>query len=69
MIEETVIGITPYASKFLIKHQNIENIKFLENRMLNRRQERIIDLSKSKDILYEERLNRLTSNFERFLAI
>ena len=36
--------------------------------MLNRRQERIIDLSKSKDILYEERLNRLTSNFERFFG-
>ena len=68
LIEETVIGITPYASIFLIKHLNIENIKFLENRMLNRRQERIVDLSKSKDTLYEERLNRLTSNFERFFG-
>ena len=26
LIEETVIGLTPYASKFLIRHQNIEAI-------------------------------------------
>ena len=36
--------------------------------MLNRRQERIMELSKPKDILYNERLERLTSNFERFFG-
>ena len=36
--------------------------------MLSRRQERIIELSKSEDILYEERLERLESNFERFFG-
>ena len=30
LIEETVNGIIPYASKFLIKHQSVENIKFME---------------------------------------
>ena len=68
LVNETVTGITPYVSKFLVQHQNIENIKFMENRMLSRRQERIIDLSKAKDMLYEERIERLISNFERFFG-
>ncbi len=50
LIEETVIGLVPYASKFLINHQTSESIDFMEKRMLNRRQERIIELSKSEDI-------------------
>ena len=68
LIEETVIGLVPYASKFLIDHQTSESIDFMEKRMLNRRQERIIELSKSEDILLKERLERLTSNFERFFG-
>ena len=68
LIEETVIGLVPYASKFLINHQTSESINFMEKRMLNRRQERIIELSKSEDILLKERLERLTSNFERFFG-
>ena len=68
LIEETVIGLVPYASKFLIKHQTSESLDFMENRMLVRRQERIIELSKPEDILYKERLERLTSNFERFFG-
>ena len=68
LVNETVTGMTPYVSKFLVQHQNIENIKFMENRMLSRRQERIIDLSKAKDMLYEERFERLISNFERFFG-
>ena len=36
--------------------------------MLNRRQERIIELSKPEDILYEKRLERLIVNFERFFG-
>ena len=62
LIEETVIGLVPYASKFLIHHQTSESIDYMEKRMLNRRQERIIELSKSQDILLKERLDRLTSN-------
>ena len=68
LIEETVIGLIPYASKFLINHKTSESIDFMENRMLIRRQERIIELSKPEDILYKERLERLTSNFERFFG-
>jgi len=68
LIEETVIGLVPYASKFLINHQTSESIDYMEKRMLNRRQERIIELSKSEDILLKERLERLTSNFERFFG-
>ena len=68
LIEETVTGLTPYASKFLIRHQTIETIEFMEKRMLTRRQERITELSKTDDILYEERLEKLTKNFKRFLG-
>ena len=68
LIEETVIGLTPYASKFLIENQTFASIEFMENRMLNRRQERIIELSKPEDILYEKRLERLIVNFERFFG-
>ena len=68
LIELTVSGLTPYASKFLIKNQNFESIKFMEKRMLKRRQERIIELSKPEDILYEKRLERLIINFERFFG-
>ena len=68
LIEETVIGLVPYASKFLINHQKSESIDFIEKRMLNRRQERIIELSKSEDILLKERLERLTSSFEGFFG-
>ncbi len=68
LIEETVIGLTPYASRFLIKHQTVKSIKFMKNRMLTRRQERITELSKTNNILYKERLERFTKNFERFLG-
>ena len=68
LIEETVIGLTPYASKFLINYQTSESIEFMENRMLNRRQERIMELSKPEDTLLKKRLERLTSSFERFFG-
>ena len=47
LIEETVIGLVPYASQFLINHQTSESIDFIEKRMLNRIQEGIIEYSKS----------------------
>ena len=67
LIEETVTGL-PYASRYLIQFQTVETIELIENKMLNRRQERIIELSKPHDFLYEKRLERLTSNFERFFG-
>ena len=68
LVEETVTGLTPYASKFLIRHQTAEAIEFMKERMLMRQQERLLELSKSEDILYENRLKRLTLNFERFFG-
>ena len=68
LIEETVTGLIPYASRYLIQFQTVETIELIENKMLNRRQERIIELSKPDDFLYEKRLERLTSNFERFFG-
>ena len=32
LIEETVIGLVPYASKFLINHQTSESIDFMEKK-------------------------------------
>ena len=68
LIEETITGLIPYASRFLIEYQTVETIELIENKMLNRRQERIIELSKPDDFLYEKRFERLTSNFERFFG-
>ena len=68
LIEETVTGVTPYASKFLIRYQTVEAIEFIEKRMLMRRHERIVEMSKPKNLLYEERLDRVKLNFKRFLG-
>ena len=68
LVEETVIGLIPYASKFLIRHQTIEAIEFMKKRMTTRQHERLTELSKAEDIQYEDRLERLTSNFERFFG-
>ena len=68
LVEKTVIGLTPHASRFLINYLTDDDIEFMEKRMLKRRQERIEELSKPEKILYKQRLDRLTSNFERFLG-
>ena len=68
LIEQTTSGLTPYASKFLMNYLTSEDIEFMEKRMLMRQQERITELSRSEDILYTERLKRLTINFERFFG-
>ena len=68
LIEETTLGLTPYASKFLIRHQSLENIEYMEERMEIRKNERLVELSKSNEVLYKERLEKLTSNFERFFG-
>lgn len=68
LIEKTVIGLTPHASKFLVRHQTVKTIEFMKKRMAKRQEERLMELSKPEEILYEERLERLTSNFERFFG-
>ena len=68
LIEQTVFGLTPYASKFLVRYQTSEDIKFIEKKMKKRRQERLEEFSKSNETRYEDRVDRLTSNFERFFG-
>ena len=68
LIEDTIVGLTPYASRFLIRIKNDEAIEFMKNKMLMRQQERIIKLSGAKEIRYEDRLDKLTSNFKRFFG-
>ena len=68
LIEETVIGLTPFASKFLVEHQTVSDIDFLEKQMEKRRQKRIKELSKPDNKLYEIREERLIKNFERFFG-
>ena len=68
LIEETVTGLTPYASKFLIRHHTPKAIENMEKKMSIRNQERLTELSETDDILFEERLERLTSSFERFMG-
>ena len=68
LIEETVTGLTPRASKFLIRHQTVDAIEFMEKKIAMRRKERLEKMAKPEDIMYEDRLDRLTSNFERFLG-
>ena len=68
LIEQTVLGLTPYASKFLVRYQTSEDIKFIEKKMEKRRQERLEEFSKSNETRYEDRVDRLTTNFERFFG-
>ena len=68
LIQETVIGLTPFASKFLVEHQTVSDIDFLEKQMEKRRQKRIKELSKPDNKLYEIREERLIKNFERFFG-
>ena len=68
LIEDTIIGLTPYVSGFLIGIKNEEDIEVMKKKMLMRQQERIIKLSGAKEIRYEDRLDKLTSNFKRFFG-
>ena len=68
LIEETVTGLTPFASQILMRHRNLEAVKFIEKKMEMRRQERLEELSQPNDMLYKERLERLLSSFERFMS-
>ena len=68
LIQETVIGLTPYASKFLINHQTVEDIEFMKKKMAKRQNERLEELSKPEKVMYTDRLNKLKKNFKRFFG-
>ena len=68
LIEDTIIGLTPYASGFLVRIKNEETIEFMKKKMLMRQQERIVKLSEPREIRYKERLDKLTTNFKRFFG-
>ena len=68
LIEETVIGLTPYASKFLIHHQTFEDIEYMKKKMANRQHERLEELSKPENVMYADRLDKLKKNFKRFFG-
>ena len=68
LIEETVLGLTPYASKFLIRHQTPKDIEFIKKKMKKRKEERMEEFLQSNETLYEDRVDRLTSNFKRFFG-
>ncbi len=68
IIEETVIGLTPRASKFLLRYLSNETIELMEIKMIERQKERMEELSIPRNLLFEKRLKRLTSNFERFFG-
>ena len=68
LIEETVTGLTPHASKVLVRHMTGDDIAFMEEKMAMRRQERLDEISKPEDIRYADRIDRLKTNFERFFG-
>ena len=68
LIEETVVGLSPYASKFLIQYQTSEDIEFMKKKMKKRNKERLLEISKSEEKLYNDRLDRLKSNFKRYFG-
>ncbi len=68
LIEETVTGLTPHASKVLVRHMTGDDIAFMEEKMAVRRQERLDEISKPEDIRYADRIDRLKTNFERFFG-
>ena len=55
MIEETVTGLTPYASKFLIRQQNIESIEFMEKKKIIRRKQSLGEYLKTENVTYKKR--------------
>ena len=68
LIEQTVIGFTPYASKFLVQHQTTDAINFMEKQMEK-------EATKNDKLNYQNlRINFIKNvligwktNFKRFL--
>jgi len=68
LIDETVSGLIPFVAQFLVRHNAPKNIKFIQKKMFERQKKRLTELSQPADLLYKERLERLKSNFEKFLG-
>ena len=56
VIEETVIGLTPRASKFLLRYLSNETIELMEKKMIERQKERMEELSIPRNLLFEKSL-------------
>ena len=68
LIEDTIVGLTPNASRFLTRINNDGAIEFMKKQMLMRQQERIIKLSEPREIRYKDRFDKLSKNFKRFFG-
>ena len=68
LIAETVRGITPRASRVLVRHLEPDDIAHMQKKMAERREERIEALSEPENKRLSKRVERLVSNFERFLG-
>ena len=68
LIEKTVIGLTPYASKYLVRHQTADAIEFIKKKIELRKNKRLKEFTESDDELYKKRLKKIKSNFERFFG-
>ncbi len=68
LIQETVRGVTPYASKFLINHQTVGDIEYMKKKMAKRQHEQLEELSKPENVMYKNRLDKLKKNFKRFFG-
>ena len=68
LIEKTVIGLTPHASKYLVRHQTAEAIEFIKKKIELRKNKRLKEFKESDDELYKKRVKRIKSNFERFFG-
>ena len=51
LIEKTVTGLTPYASKILVRHMTVDDIAFMEEKMAVRRQEQLDNLETRRHTL------------------
>ena len=68
LIEKTVIGLTPHASKYLVRHQTAEAVEFIKKKIELRKNKRLKEFTESDDELYKKRLKKIKSNFERFFG-
>ena len=68
LIEQTVTGLIPFVSEFLVRYNSLEAISFMEKKMEIRQKERLEELEKPHKERYENRMKKLTLNFERFFG-
>ena len=68
LIEKTVVGITPYVSKYLVRHQTADEIEFIKKKIELRRKKRFKELTIGDNASYKKRVKKIKSNFERFFG-